>query len=887
MVRSVNCTVSGGSDDRSSDLVGMPVGDLFDRWPLPTAYTIALFTPPSGPRIAAARSDGDCVAYVYYLDGMDDGLWNPAVALARILPDRPIPILSPGFVALLGYTPWEVSRSDLFRSILGEGAPREGASITLLDKGGAGHRLVCSATPGIHGGIDLILIPQPRDAIFPVADLERLAGLEVLGPEDLLAFLVDTLDLEAALLMVRSLEGFVPAGSFNVDIDEEHLESSGLLDGATLRQPVWVDLAGAGAPEGFDGQCLAYPCGDLLLIAPWRGDAESLQRRADSLMPAVSMRYDQFRATHGEFRLSTLLARLEGLLSAAAPGDHEAIARVLETAARGFSASVVAVFGAEESASPLATNRIDPETEALLLSDRPLEECFEDAHVTVLRDGFTLLTAWNSPREIPYATVDSFGALLRKQDLGALTGRREAQPDFTSLQAVFMRDTRVLWQGRSLSLSNCFQFYGAARQCPECPLSQLSEGGGRSARLENHEGYIEEILPAGAGFLVTWTRIPEAPPEERTDGSPTGARFPGGVARYTREGEVTAWTGWFQEATGIGSDTAVGQNAARLLDKLGTQGILTQLRASQAGHPMQEPLEFAWHGTPCYSRMRVGDDGAILHTILDPDRAGISLGVPPLGPGSLATGSEPGSLAEYLSTACRREGWEFDISGETGADGAPVWLSRSAATDLLTLVLHQLAPMCPDRWTGLETGWLDNTPETGAFSFLPGRYHVLRFGVRGTGLAPRPQLLERLSIVLRGFGGWMAGLPGEKVVQVGIPAALEPFAEVDILVYSPVADFTDLCREALGESSQRKVTYTASAAGMAASQPLARAVICRLDHATLHYAAALAVRLPRQPVLVASGLGLGLPFGDCCVEHLRLPVDSDTLYTAIRRITRA
>jgi hypothetical protein len=477
--------------------------------------------------------------------------------------------------------------------------------------------------------------------------------------------------------------------------------------------------------------------------------------------------------------------------------------------------------------------------------------------------------------------------MLRKLDLGTLSGRREALPDFSSLQAVFMRDTRVIWQGRSMTLSNCYQFYGSARQCSDCPVDHLAATGSRSARLENHEGYVEEIHPAGAGFLVTWTRLPESPPmTAEANSAAVQVRFPGGVAVYSQSGEVASWAGWFQEATSIGADQARGQNAARLLDKLGSPTILSQLRAAQAGHFLPEPLEFTWKGTVCFSRMRGAGEGEILHTVLDSDRAGISCGVSPLGPGTLTTAMEPGSLAEYLSTACRREGWEFDISGETGEKGAPVWLSRSASTDLLSLILHQLTPMCPDRWTGLETGWLDNTPETGTFSFLPGRYHVLRFSLQGMGLPPGAQVLERLAALLRGFGGWLAGLPGESVVQVGIPAALERFRETDVLVYSPMTDFMDLCREALGENTQRKVTYTGSAAEMAASQPSAKTLICRLDHATLHFAAALAVRIPRQPILAVSGLSMGLPFGESGVEHLRLPVDSETLFTAIRRATR-
>ena len=74
--------------------------------------------------------------------------------------------------------------------------------------------------------------------------------------------------------------------------------------------------------------------------------------------------------------------------------------------------------------------------------------------------------------------------MLRKLDLGSISGRREVPPTSPALQAVFMRETRILWQGRSMNLTNCYQFYGAARQCSDCPIDHLAATGTRSARIE-------------------------------------------------------------------------------------------------------------------------------------------------------------------------------------------------------------------------------------------------------------------------------------------------------------------------------------------------------------------------------------------------------------------
>ncbi|MCK5117560.1 MAG: hypothetical protein KAR44_13255, partial [Candidatus Aegiribacteria sp.] len=421
-----------------------------------------------------------------------------------------------------------------------------------------------------------------------------------------------------------------------------------------------------------------------------------------------------------------------------------------------------------------------------------------------------------------------------------------------------------------------------SRQCFDCPVNHLSASGKKSARLENHQGYVEEIYPTGNGFLITWTLLPS---EGVTDSS-TRESYPGGEAEYTPDGEIVSWNGWFQEATGVGSEQVSGQNAARILNRIGSPALLSQYRAGLAGVFIPEPVEFIWKGMKCFSRMRIPRSGEnILHTVLDSNRAGIADAIT-LGPGTLSSSSEPRSLAEYLSIACRREGWEFDVSGTTSEEGAPVWFARRAATDLLSNLLHMLAPMCPDRWAGLETGWLDNTPETGAFSFLPGQYHVIQFRLQGIGIAERSSILRQLSILFRGFGGWLAGSPDKDVLQVGLPAGKKYYKEVDAIIYSPLSSFTELCREAISGISSKKFHFVESAREMAVRQQTAGAVICRLDQSNIQYATALAARIPDQSILIASGLSSGIPSITTKVRHLQLPVDSKTLLSAIRKSLR-
>ncbi len=860
------------------DITGS-VSDIFSTWPLSEEFKMVRFTLPSGILSAAARKDSNSSVIVYYLDSLPDELFNPSIPIIRLIPDRHLPVVSPGFVCLLGYTPWELSQSELISSLPGN-SPKSRGQVTLLDKTGSGHRLIFSRTPNSHGGTDFTFITQPDELIFPTRELKSLAEMNMQKPDDLLAFLADVLKLEAAVLMTRSATGYVPICTINVEIDSEHFETSDIFNTENLNFPIWVNLEENNSPLDLMGQCLVYPSGKLVLVAPWRGDADTLQQRADSVMPAVSMKYEQFISTHGEHRLQNILRELELILVGQPHPDS--LQKALETAAAGFSATVIAIFGPEESASPVATSSTNSEIKELLVSDRPFEECFNDTHISVLSNGYILLAAWNEEREVPYKAIDSFGQKLRKYDLNNLRIEEENVPDFSQLQAVYMKDTKVLWQGKSLGISNCYQFYGNSRQCVDCPVNHLSFSGKKSARLENHQGYIEEIYPAGRGFLVIWTRLPS---EVELSSSKREA-FPGGEAEYTPDGKILSMNGWFQEATGAGSEKVAGQNAARILNRIGSPAVLSQYRAAFAGIFIPEPVEFIWRDMKCFSRMRMArSEENILHSVLDSNRAGIS-DATTLGPGTLSSSSEPGSLAEYLSVACRREGWEFDISGSTSEEGAPVWFTRQATTDLLSNLLRMLTPMCPDRWAGLETGWLDNTPETGAFSFLPGQYHVIQFRLQGIEVAERSVILRKLSILFRGFGGWMAGSPDKDVLQVGLPAAKKHYREIDAIIYSPMNAFTELCREAISKIKSKKFQFVDSAKDMASRQQTAGSVIVRLDQSNIHYATTLTARIPNQPILVASGLSSGIPSITTRVKHLQLPADGKAVFSAIRRIVR-
>lgn len=884
-VISVSSSIDADSVKHIPEIQGSRLSDIFPVLPDIQKYSLVKFVPDSSEITAAAKREDDETIVVYYILSQDAEQWNPAIPYAKIEPVHAVPVVSPGLVTLLGYTPWELAQSTIFSELLASDIAGSG-TITLLDKSGNGHRLVYSRQNNLRKGVDFIFLPQPDELAFPVSELQLLTSLNVESPQDILNYLAEALGLDSALLFCRFMDGYLLTAQHNMNIDSEHFETSDIFNPDKLQHPFWIDVdADENFALGDTGHCLVYPADLIVLFAPWRGNADILQQKADMLMPAVSIKYRLFSLLNDDLKVELLLEKLESMVFLDDVLSIPSLRSVLETASRGFRASVLAVFGTEETAVPIATSKINNETRELLLSDKPFDECFSDVHITLLSNGFTLLTAWDDKRTVSYDTVDSFGAMLRKKDLLNSVFCTDVQPDFSSLKAVFMKNTDVLWHGATLDIKKCYHFYNRVEQCPECPLNQLKKTHTKSAILENNNGYIEEIHPTEHGFLVTWTHVPGDydNPADNVD-IPT-ADFPGGTAVYRNTGEILRWDSWFSNSVGVSLEQAKGQSASRLLDKLGIKPLLDQLHDAMNGSFIREPVEFLHQGILCYSKMSYTDNDIILHTIFDSNTAGIATDISAIGPGVLLTPNidEPSCLAESLSLACEKSGWDFDVSGITTSSGFPVWFRKDATLDILQHMLHLLSPVCLERWTGLETAFLKDTPKGSNFYILSGNWHVLRFRIHSKELPDRVAILSNINLFMRGFGGWLAGSPEKDVIQIGFPVAQLHTRAVDLIVYSPPGNFLNMCRNILSDNMTRQAIFTDSIEELSAGQVTANSLILRLDHTNMYAVSTLAARIPNQKILAASGLNYGLPTG-AGVQHIRIPTTRDSLVSAIRRI---
>jgi len=293
-----NTVVSAASsvpDSAGSVLEGQPLGDLFGETDLDETYRLAEMRLDGRTVTCAARRDAEGSLYVYYFE--DPGICpaQPSVPAARLVPGSRLPVVSPGLVALLGYTPWELAQSDLFEQLAARPAGVPGM-MALTDRHGRGLSVVCTSYASRGGCMDIFLVPLPPDdspSLFSL--IGRWEQMPLASPDELLAFLLDALGVSrGAVLSVADGEPSVLA-SRNMELDLEEGAQRELMETVSSSTPVWVDTDGL-FEDGGDGEhVLLYPFGrnrSYIFAAPFHGEAVGFHQKADVLLPVMSMRLD-------------------------------------------------------------------------------------------------------------------------------------------------------------------------------------------------------------------------------------------------------------------------------------------------------------------------------------------------------------------------------------------------------------------------------------------------------------------------------------------------------------------------------------------------------------------------------------------------------------------
>ena len=153
LISGVSASRTEEGADPLPELAGKEPEEVLSRWPLGSEFVMLMLKTDSASYHAAGRMDSETSVIVYYIDTDDYGLANPAVPTIRLFPERHLPIVSPGFVCLMGYTPWELSQSELISSLPGD-TENTGGQVTLFCKSGKARRLVFSRTSSGNGQVD-------------------------------------------------------------------------------------------------------------------------------------------------------------------------------------------------------------------------------------------------------------------------------------------------------------------------------------------------------------------------------------------------------------------------------------------------------------------------------------------------------------------------------------------------------------------------------------------------------------------------------------------------------------------------------------------------------------------------------------------------------------
>ncbi|MBD3370790.1 PAS domain-containing protein [Candidatus Fermentibacteria bacterium] len=871
-------------------LEGSEASSLFDSWPPEQHFRPNLLRTPEAEIPAAVRTIKDSAnLLVYYFEPGSKLFANPWVPVVRLHDDLDMPAVSPGFVSLTGYTPWELLESDLLHE-LARSASSGTTTRSIVDRRGRNLELLCQSVPTPDGGRDLIFATLPA---YPLQKISTTLSRWERVPEELcdhFDYLLEALGLSGGMLLTLFGEDRLEIlCDSDLGIREEDLEDMGIGQSCRGDRPLWLDLDPSDHHLDVpDEQLLIYPFGlgrRFALLAPCAGNAESLQRSASVLLPYLGARLEALDISRKQTRYEQrrqLLERIEEKLTKHSITDYAQLDRILPYIAEVAGTCMISLLPPDTSKGPLAT-----------WGSAPMEDVDSgkggdsNAVATVmLRDGYSLRATFKSAKSADHSLLESFGRMLERfcARPPAEPRRSEDQPPFdvTSLPAVLVEGFSVSWQGAEIDLEHCYEFYGRSSPCRGCPLLTESEERQLPGTMTYHsdQGYIELISSSGEGHLILWVHAwkPEAP-------TVILRNIPSGAALYDTDGYVRSWNGWMEEMTGVPAKRAVGQRAVRLVEKLGSERVELQLRRSLEGVSMKDPVEFELYGRRCLSRIvPLPDEGSLLHFVLDSGVTVDSLALP-LMQGGIRTRSEgPSSLASALSSAAEAIGLDFDLS-PAAAERSPSWLTSGTASKLLEHVMGRMREVCPERWLSMDV--LKVGPQTDLAldggPILPGSYLSMSFTGYPMLLQSHRRILSLLSKLLRGFGGWLSLDADSAGITIALPQALQQQEGNNLLLYSKDETFGELSRSILSRA-KADFKVTSSLGELARMQPTSAAVAARLLPGELVLLPALKSRMPHQPLLLASGLWSAIPTLGLDVRILRLPAEENTVLGAYRDV---
>ncbi len=873
----VAAVASTGPGDHSH-LVGFAISDLLRPLPQGGRFVQVAFAQEGRYLTAAAKCSGS-EYFVYLLTGPGSETCA-GIPYIRLAKSAPLPAVSPGMVALLGYTPWELTESDLLQTL----APRltgEPLLTSVLDRWGGLREVVCSISTTADGSGWIWMTEVPRAAL---AGWERVIedweSRPLVSAESELETLLRAVGLPAGALADRS--GGEPRllCSSGLRVEKEDLLPGGVYGSEAAAAPVWLD---ASAIPGCDGSWHHYvaPFGRgerYLAVLSGASSPVLVEQRAKVLLPVLSMRLDLLghaRSNADQESRRALLEDIEQILQARCVKSWSSLQPCLETLASEIGARALVLLGQElPSGVVAAPGTSKAEIECL---DAGKGEQFPAVLSVRIRDDLRLAAGFSAPSPADQALLRSLGRMLERYCLGGSPAQQK-QPDALGvLPVLYMEDFKVVWQGAGPSLRHCWEYWGETGVCDGCPLSAPPDA--RLSRMRFvRDGTLEEIIPGARGHALLHARLPRDQQDHPHD------MLPGGTAVYDAEGVVRAWSSWFEAVTGIPPQVAVGQHSARLVEKLGSERVCRQLEKALEGLFLPESVEFTISGRRCHSRMVRGPaEGTIHHFVLDNLSAGLGDVWMLAGPGLSVSAEKPVEIGGPLTSACEIKGWEMDTSPTASESGGRTWLSQGVLSELLLDILRTMTPMCPERWVALDTRDIGIGSLRISRPVLPGRYHVLQFTTYPVLLDSQTAALAALEREMTMLGGWLARPESGDGLEIGFPAARKKSPGAGILLYSPDPVFLSFAEEVLGQTYQ-SLAKAPGLEELAEMQQAADLVILRVKPHEFTLVASLMARMPEQGILLATGLKPATPFLSSRIEVIQLPATAEELLGSVRRM---
>lgn len=849
------------------DLSGIEVHEISRRLPQNGRYALMQLALPDRVVTTAARLQGEEV-FFYYMTG-DGSRAISSIPAFRLSRESGLPLATPGAVALLGYTPWEIAGSDFLR-VFGSGQPVGMASV--LDRWGRRHELVYQSTRDAEGSVWITVSPLPPEiSEEPGRETVDWDARPVSTSRSELDSALAALGLPGGAFLERSGDRYVILAIQGMQLSDDDISPDGFISRSGPDASEWVDIE-EGDPEGHLFLKSFGRSGRYLGVFKGALNPLVLERRARFVLPLVAARLDLAAATRSGIELETrkaLLESIEKIMTDRGVSSWNDLPGVIDDLAREIGATLLAVLA--PSGEPLAQKTGSRTDDA--------REAHPSSFETRLRGGRVLRAAFDRPDFTDQAILRALARMLERFcHRDAPQAQREAV--LSTLRALYMESFRVIWQGEGMELSSCFEFFGRSSPCEGCPVSSgsASERGRPVVRVQ--DGWVEEIVPTGRGHSLHWMRQLQDNPDQ-------GAfeKLPGGAAVYDAQGAILSWSSWFEATSGVEAKTAVGQGAARLVEKVGGPRILRQLELAEEGVFLPESVEVVIGGRRCLSKISPGTrKGLLYHFLLDARSAGFEDAALLAGPGASGAEGDPASLMATLSAVCEVFGWSLLTSVEATASATRVWLSSPALTEFLLELLRLLAQIVPEKKMHLAIRSVSEIRGLSGRPVLPAAHCVMTFDCYPVLLSSHVSAMAALDREMISLGGWVArGAEGEEV-SIAFPRVVErEEGPASLLLYSADQWFAEEARAVLGQVSigWRQAETLEELVDL---QQGCSAIMIRLKPGEMNLGAALAARCPGQSIILATGLRPRIPLTAGSILHLPLPASRDEILAAVRRM---